>query len=518
MWKSWNNWLEGKGVANNTDPMVSYIMKHNKLNQKQSVDVLKGISNSRKSPTNMFSDYSQFGIEGRLGENMSRKMGSIEYSRPIDLPFYDVDPERVITSYILNANKRLAEIKNFGMGDELLKQSLEKMVAEGGDGRLAANLIDHLTGRIGRDPAFGFISDTASQNLRGVQVITKLGLASIRNASQSANTAMFTNIRDTARNLSKYVFMPDARRQMQSEAIQMGSSIPGAMSDLMKGLGSDGSIRLWGRTISPHSFLSKTGFLAVERMNRVVSAHAAKDFALRIAKEYGTMTASELKSSHGKLLGRTLKRLGQDPNKVIKKGGILNFNDFAKAARITESATQFETGLMDLPLFWSSPEGKILTQFKPFAFKQAQLMKKMFIDEAMKGNMKPLITAVIALPIIGEMTEDTRSILTFRKRNAKGLERLAENAAAIGAGGMFQDILQQEKMNNLPNFLMGPTASDFSKAVDAGIKAAMGKRTKLENMLLKNTPVAGPALMNLRRSNIPPNERLKQILEGAKPQ
>lgn len=508
VWKSWNSWLKGNGKQD--DAMVKFLVEKRGMKPKDAVETLEKIAKSRKSP--LFENYDYgLGLGGRLeAQGASGKVGSIEYIRPVDLPFYDTNPERVLSRYIFNTNRRIAEIAAFGQHDEKLLRLLENMKKEGGDPKLAAYLIDTLSGKKMAEKAFGILSQEQSEALRGMQVITKLGLSSIANASQSVGTAMYTNIRDTAKNLFKYAANPKARKTMQEQALEWGVTMESSLSELMQGLGSDGSFKILGKTIEPSKFLKKTGFLAVERMNRVVSAHAAKDFLIRISKEY-------VANPKNKYLERTIRRLGVNPKSVLRDGGILDVSKIAKAARTVEAKTQFQSGLMDIPLWWHSPEGKLVTQFKVFSYKQAQLLKEVLIDEFSRGNPRPLITAMALMPTVGEGVKDARSILTLRKRNEKGLERLAENAAAVGAGGIFMDILQQAKFGNVDKWAMGPTISDTFKAVDAGIKLAKGKTTKAENMLLRNVPIAGPALMNLRRSSKSPDEKLKEILAGIQP-
>lgn len=520
VWKAWNNWLEGKGTKD--DAMVKFLLTRRSRdfkNVEAAVDTLTKIKEARMSPILKHHDFTG---------GLMQRMGSIKFTRPVDLPFYDVDPTRALQRYILGSKQQLAQRRMFGNqvkdstgkvvpgrftgGDEKLIGLLNKMQKEGGDANLAQYLLESLRGTVGAKPAFGFISRGQSQALRGAEVVTKLGLSAIANASQSVGTAMFTDIHATAKSLSRYLSSKANRVVMQETASGWGVTFESGMSEAMQGLGSDGSFTILGKVISPSKFLKKTGFLAVERMNRVVSAHAAKDFLIRMSKEY-------VKNPNNKVVERAIRRMGVNPRSIIKNRGIPNPGQIARAARETEAKTQFQTGLLDIPLWWNSPEGKLMTQFKVFSFKQAQLIKTVVLDEAAKGNMRPLATALILMPIIGEGVKDARSIVTLRKRNDKGLERLAENMAAVGAGGIFMDILQQNKFGNIEGFLVGPIASDLGKAIQSGIKAGQGKSTKAENMLLKNIPIVGPALQNLRRNRSGnPGDKLQAVLDGIRGQ
>jgi hypothetical protein len=498
IWDDWNKWLEGNGTKNGA--MVNFLIKKRGFASKDAaVKTLSDIVESRMSPLFKHHDY-------RNG--LSRGLGSVDYTRPTNLPFYDIDPKRALARYIYGSKRRLAEAQQFGANDEKLIKMIGNMKETGGDARLVHHLVESLRGVTEARPAWGFISQKTNQTMRGVEVITKLGTSSIANASQSVSTAIFTDIQSTAKSLAKYLSSNKNRKLMQEQASNWGVTYEGGMSELMQGLGSDGSFTILGKSISPSKFLQRTGFLWVERMNRVVAAHAAKDFAIRMSKEL-------TKDPSNKVIQRSLRRMGINWKSVLGERGNLNVGQIARAARETEAKTQFQTGLLDIPLWWNSPEGKLVTQFKVFSYKQAQLLKTVIIDEARKGNMKPLLTALALMPIIGEGVKDARSIVTLRKRNDKGLNRLAENMAAVGAGGIFSDILQQNKFGNIESFLVGPVGSDVGKAIQAGIKAGQGKTTKAENFLLKNIPIAGPALQNLRRNPTGnPKDKLEQVLSS----
>jgi hypothetical protein len=171
---------------------------------------------------------------------------------------------------------------------------------------------------------------------------------------------------------------------------------------------------------------------------------------------------------------------------------------------------------MDLPLFWHSPEGKLVTQFKAYSFQQAKFLKDVLMEDVIKNrNYKPLITALVAMPILGEGVKDARAVLTLReRRNPQAVERIIENMAAVGASGTFTDLLTQAQQDNLVQYIMGPTFSDLVDAAKGTMSLMGGKPRRLKNMALKNIPVAGPALMNLSNTSRSPSEKLRQVVRS----
>lgn len=502
LWDSWTSWLRGK-----EDPyFVEWMVKNRQVDAQTVIGSMRDLVKSRSGEINSSM------------EALNKNFGSM-LKRPLNLPFWNRDPDAVIQNYIYAQKQRVAEGMIWGPNDKRLKDILTNLGKEGSDPvvskRVAQFLIDSMNGDMGRRHALGLISPELNEKLRGFEVITKLGLASVMNASQSVSTASFTNIRDTVKNLYKYLSSSGSRREMQIRALEMGATLEGSLSEALNGLGVDGSFEVLGKRISPRNFLKKTGFLAIEKMNRVVAAHAGRDFALRMSRELlETATVKGTPAALKSHQARALQRMGLMPKKIIYQNGRISPEEFARAARETVSSTQFSSGLLDLPLWWNSPEGKLATQFKQFSYKQVLLIKRVMLDEIAKGNYRPLITFLGAGLVIGEVASDTRSLIAFRKRNPKGFDRMLDNLSAVGAGGIFHDLIKQQAYGNTAGYLLGPAVNDLMKASEAGIQAATGKTTKAQNMLVKNIPVAGPALMNLRRSP-DPQARLQQVLQGA---
>jgi hypothetical protein len=410
-------------------------------------------------------------------KNSSRKFGSLEFSREIDLPFWDPNPARVLPKFGKGLYNRLEEIKRFGQNDEKFDVLLKQIVKDGGDGKMAKDIYAFWSGKdIFQRDAFGFISPESSQRLRDAQIITKLGLAPISNASQSVLTAIKYGIKNTGQAMGQAFkeggmdFYNRTAPILDDSIIQIAGGSTGGSS--------------WGA-----AFLKGIGFNAIEKFNRVVAANAGKNYAQQVTKKL-------LGNPYDPKLRRALLQMRINPDTVIKHGG-LNMDQMITAGKEAVRTTQFTSGVLDLPLFFKSPEGKILTQFKNFAFNHAKFIKEAILQEAARGNYEPMIRAVALMPVVGEGVADLRAVLSGRKRDKKGLERIAENITAVGGFGLFTDLWQSAKYKNLGGFVMGPTFSTAAELFEGMVQLVEGKPKSLTKTVARQAPVAGPLFKNL---------------------
>ena len=123
--------------------------------------------------------------------------------------------------------------------------------------------------------------------------------------------------------------------------------------------------------------LRYTGFNFVERLNRTVAANAGKYFARDTFEKL-------LANPTNKKARDTLAKMNVDVDAALKRGA-LNEADELRAGQNIVNRTQFKTDVTELPLFWSSEPGRLLTQYKRFQFKSGQLVKDEIIKEAAKG-------------------------------------------------------------------------------------------------------------------------------------
>ena len=413
----------------------------------------------------------------------------LEGHRDINVPFWDPNPNRVIPRYISSATTRLEEIKAIGHDYQKLWALTEPMKKEGKDWEYAQRAIKRMKGEGARDLVFG-ISPEAQGKIREFQVITKLGLASIPNATQSTNTALVTGTRNTAKQIANYFSGAKSKKEMAEWALRIGATLESSLNQFYTGTGVAGS--------AAQKFLKATKFIQIERFNRIVAANSGKKYA-------EDMAIRLLKNNKDRFANRAFKKLNVSAKDIIKRGYI-NEAETISIAQDIVNKTQFRAGPLDLPLWFSSPHGRLVTQFKSFAFNQAKLMKDLWKEEVMNGNLRPLIRAVTLMPILGEGVKDVRSILTGQVRDEKGLDRLLDNVSSVGGIGMVNDLYQAARYNSMAGYMAGPTVSDIGKATTGVVKSTQGKPRQLERWLLRQAPVVGPFMANA----LTPSLRLKR--------
>lgn len=450
VWKSYSKYIKDgniDGIELGKHRITDYIMRQRGIDERTAKDLLKE----------------------QFRRTRSAKFQNLEGERTLNLPFYDVDPRRAIPEYLVGANRRIETARQFGPNDEIQQQILEAIQQEGGDARLIKTMFNRLFGTIEEPELLRGVTNRQLQAVRNFEVVTKLGLAAIPNATQSINTVFVTGLKNTLRGIGDAI-----RKQGREFADITGSTLSTTIDDLAR--------RSTGGASSFTSrFLRLTGFNATETMNRAIAANAGKHFV-------EGMTARLLRNNTDKRALRALREVGLDPKKIIKRGG-LEFDELVRASQRIVNKSQFQSTALDLPIFFTSPEGRVLTQFKTFAFNQAKLMKDAVMMEARRGNLAPIISAVTLMPILGEGVADVRSVLTGRKRDAKGLERIAENIGNVGSLGILSDLWNAARFGKVADFLVGPFVSDVAD-ISAGVQQlSEGKPNRLINNLTRKVPL-----------------------------
>lgn len=436
-------------------------------------------------------------FENYMKRNIRRRYGNLEYAREINLPIYERDPRKVLLSYIDNAYHRVTDAKYFGPRDERAYKVADQISLKGGDGELARKMIDRIFGKEPTDTFANKVSKTAT----GLQTVTKLGLGAITNIGQSISTMLKTNPVVTAMAIGDAL---GPNRKSAKEFTQMtGEILESSMDEFNKQAGAEMPLI--------KTFLSKIGFSASERFNRIVAANAGKRHAQYLANQV-------LNNPNNKVARRALERLDVDVDALIKNGG-LDESQLIRAAQTVVEKTQFKTEKFDLPYMWTSPYGKILTQFKSFAFKQSQFItdqSKIVAKEAVQGNLRPfanmMIVGGIAAPIAGEIINNVKSLIRNKEREEDGVERYINNVFTTMSLGLFSDVgtlvTGKYGLGGTISTLAGPTVSQGYNLITAGQSLYQDRKSltgtdefvarvkPMTRELLKMIPVLGPSLSN----------------------
>jgi len=417
----------------------------------------------------------------RFRKRTIKRQGSLEYSRQVDLPFYDPDPARVLPSFVTTQAKRLTEIERFGQENEEINKLINKIRIEGGDADFARKAVDRIMNIINDNSP----SVKVSQLLRTWQGF-KLGLSAIPNASQGVlNSLLAADLRATFVGVSS-IFKKYGKRL----GLESGATLDSVIQETIKNVGSNNQFL--------SKFLKTVGFTVTERFNRIIAANAGADYGKRLFNVL-------LKNSTNKRARRFLGQMGIDVETALKRGN-LDGDDILLIAKKFTNLTQFRSRPQDLPLFASSEAGKVFFQFKNFIYGQTRLVYRETVEELRSGDYSRAVRNTLLLatvfPLTGEIIKDVRSVVTGRKRDTKGLERYFEDIAQVGALGFFADALEAGRFGSGTELLVGPTIGEGGQIID--ILGRPNRDKNISKFLLKRIPLLGQILgQRVYPSNIP---------------
>lgn len=380
-----------------------------------------------------------------------RRVGNLERPRLADLPDYEKDVTKALTTYIDDFSRRVTQAELFGPKNELATEIMEAIRQEGGDASYAQEVFDLFTRVKGDDLRY------ASKWVDGVlkyNTITKLDLAALSNVNQSANTGSVAGITHLFNGL-----LETATNWKQAESFARKAGVLDDRVTTRSNVGIESAGRIFDLVMTP--------FQKVENFNRVVAANSAKQYAKGLTEVL--QSNPEAKSAI-----RQLERLGLDPEAIMRRG--LTEDDILKGSYKFTANTQFQTDVLDVPPGWKTNVGRILTQFKSFSFKQTIFLRDQVISEATRGNFQPLARLLILGMPLSYAAWNARNVLTGRDPSdeQKNLDVRAGDALFKAVGGMPIDLATQahylatnvfdkdyinpvEKAARVAGFLGGPT-------------------------------------------------------------
>lgn len=517
------------------DEAVAAMVRDKKLSPDKAETTLLSILSKEESPEDFAQivnrsgraqtkkDVEQF-VNKYYKSGSPRRFSSLEYSRNANLPpeLLIKDPRVVLTRYVQSASHRIAEAESFGVNNEKLynlsgkkESGIISQIRNPYDKALALRIMSRV---LGTEPLDAASAASAFEKLRGLNTFS-LGLSAISNATQSVNTATVTALSDM-----KNALIDTFRSQGQDFADQSGAVLADTIRDISRGVTATS-----GSHPIQESFMRATGFPMTERLNRVIAANAGKHYLLNLEEE---LMSAKNYAEASPIVKAKFYELGLNPKDIWEKGGFVKpGNDLLQglelggqyshktsiydprllygAKKIVEKS-QFRTSAQDLPLFWSSDFGKLITQFKTFQYKQMQFVKSQVFDELARGNAAPLIKyATIALAL-GEPSQNLKALIRgdSKRFDMTATQKMMDDLLAVGGLGLFSDAIKAASGGNYgtTRFLLGPT---FSRAADvagrigtAGVGIAGGKpigeATKpVQKFGVSMIPVLGPGIANI---------------------
>ncbi len=459
-----------------------------------------------------------------------RPFGNLERPREKWAPYeVRISAEQEFFRYVTGAERRVAQARKLGPNDELVNALIGKLRLERGeeDAAFVRAWFQAVSGQRPREVAL----EGLARQISGMQTATKMPVSVISNASQTINNLLVGDLTTFARTWRK-LLAPSTHAEMVEFAKSTGAVFEQSLREVMEATGA-GEGETAGEAAG-RAVITKTGFMTVEGGNRIFSAAFGREWANDLAEAY----VARLRNRPGPpfigwwrrhglgALERHMRDLDLDPATILDRsrtlsdaqlregGHLLTVDEQRLAGLRMVEITQFRPSAGELPLFWDHPWGRVLTQFKRFAYKQGQLIARAVVGEALHGNLKPLLVFLAVFPIVGEGVADIRLLLrhgasaAYRgyKREGVGgalsdflrvipserprnvIERGLENLAYVGGAGLASDLIRaleaRSPRDAVASVLGGPSGSDvltFLSGVGRSyadiVAAQAGKRT-----------------------------------------
>lgn len=376
----------------------------------------------------------------------------------------------------------------FGADFELGTFYKAAMIAEGGSEAAAHMLVDST---LFQSTSNHFAAKLA-RNVNALQMIVKLTWAPIPNAFQTVMTAIRVGpeaaMKGTVKANRDLVSTFKAAGRFKDVLATTDKEVIAESLGLL-----EGSL-LSSRTIfmgdTPKTLLERiaerqlkwTGFTITERMNRMIAAHAGLGEARLLVE--GIVSGKYVGANLVKAR-RSLDSFGVDIDQVAKRyqaTGKLGLSARELDSVVTQAVkqTQFSTGALDVPTQWRTPHGRVVMQFKSFAFNAGRLVRDQVLKEFDQGNYKPFLYFMSLGSMTGEAVGMSLDIAKSRPRDApNGPWRVLEDLSNFGGFGLATAVLQGALYRRLPEYFIGPMYSDMiGQATDIIQAAATGEPSK----------------------------------------
>ena len=404
---------------------------------------------------------------------------------------YEDKPFVAMERYLTAVERRTAYATKFGINGELVRPLGRMVAAERGGGAeaLVNNIMDTF---YGNDYAKAWHRRWA-QNATGLQIMSKLAFAVIPNMSQSANTMAFNGFGHTMKAMRKVMTGAGDARLAQ----RVGSTESIFQAERRVALGGTDQTNWIDRWVE--KFLGGTGFSAVENFNRKVAGQATGDM---INYDIGRGISGRLRGVELDQARRRFQQVGLDYTEIVnrvKNGGRLTEREMDLAVHKGAQITQFMPDVARKPFFWTTPVGKVMTQFNSFALGQANFLRNQVLAETAQGNMRPMATIVASYPIAGEFVGGALEGLRDRKRPHGAFARVLDDASLVGGAGLATSAYQALKYDRALGLLAGPTISDIGELGVGFVKfATSGDADRLAHQFSTEPIVqAGKVLYNI---------------------
>jgi hypothetical protein len=403
-----------------------------------------------------------------IGKGYANLMG-----RAYSLPGFVQDPGAILPEYFSDMARKIELSARFG-GETIPEKStvrdifpkafegIDKLVEP--ERRQAVETV--ISGQLGQFTQGNILTQKIAK-IAQYQAVMKLGLAQFTQLTQFAATVAQTGFRDSYKDLLRLGARdPELHRVMLRTGAYMESLVRSSQE----------SMSTSGPMIT--KVMNRTGFTAMDTQARRYGVLRGFSMASYQAEKLTELVSRQpqskgLESKYitGQItqIEKKFDIMGIDGADLVRRGGILNEDDLVKAGQKISTDVNFWSDSLSLPLFLKSPWGRILGQFKSFAFQQSRFIKDAIVKPALDGDLGPLIRTLPALAATGEVIADIKSLIRLRPRNDEGLLRLLNDLGAGGSFGIIADGIQATNYSDgLLKWAAGPMISDVTDLAYGG--------------------------------------------------
>lgn len=392
----------------------------------------------------------------RYRESLTKKQGSLEHAREVNLPFYDPDPARVLPLQAVSQAMRLGQIAEFGQDDTRLKVELRRIREAGGDDAFAERHVRRML-----DEAAAAGDDTegnAVVSFLGMLQTFKMTLSAPRNLLQQLNIwqsgdfpALVVGMRS--------MFTAEGR----AWAIESGASIDPVLHEALRHMGNHALSQI---------VLKAYGFTPAEQANRIAAANAGAYVAKKLFRK--------AQKGHKWARSRMEEVFGVDMTEALERGS-LSHGDLLMASKKFSDFTQFRISAANKPTFTEHWVGKAMWVFQSFAYNQFRYLaretggefKRSYVAlkngdrDLMRSHLarafRNLLFVGIATPFFGNLM---RLLLNWIKGRDEdeletGLQKWFAGLMEAGTLGYWTDLFVSARHGSLEKKMAGPIATDI---------------------------------------------------------
>ena len=164
-----------------------------------------------------------------------------------------------------------------------------------------------------------------------------------------------------------------------------------------------------------------------------------------------------------------MQELNVDPERVLREmreNGELSERTVNRMAFYGTKKTQFLNRTEDLPYFWQTPFGKIMTQFKSFIYQQFFFLKSVFKNSpSHRDTATRLMTYLASGLVAGEMAAFLPAVVSGKRREKNPILRPIDSLMLAGGLGIPYDMIRTASQGRLSaaEFVMGPSLGAMTR-------------------------------------------------------